>query len=1724
MAKKLVHDYTFSPSTNTIVIDYVYKPERFLLITNVTDNVTIYQFNSSTLGFASVSYDYVNETTTLVVNYDCSSMSSTDKLQIFVEQDFAAFEPSETFVDPVSKFRISQPENLIDTDFEYGLQSTKWETLELVKNIPTFFSRTGDLSFSVNNVEILADSDSVLVTLNEDHNLLPGSPVIVVGTKSVSCDGTFVVTSIPTATTFRYRAKAIQTTTGSIYDGISTQISPGSRYQGTEFTLNAIDTIVTDANANSTMTVTTLYPTKFEPGTSFYLTNSVGPVTFFANASLVEPEIFVSSNVLTTNNTPTGETESFSVGAVQPYDYTGRTTDGGKGVYYFNSNGISLSGNNIVFATEHGLTDNKWHLYVVGEGNTGIGGLTNYTKYVVRVVDATTIYLTTALNGTTPVTLSSAGSNAGVMRSAFIRGLRLIAADSRLSSRRYITFEEEVAPYFGVGAPDRNIPVFFFQSGGGLAISTQLFSPSIYYPVSYINTTTMRFGLTPTGSHVGTGRGAFDGLCVPATFLSDSSSIYFENHGLATGDGVTFNLLGNAAAPSGVTGGTFYGIQKVNDNRVQLTDATTGSKIEFTSIGNVDSQFSLTGSTYLETNDSFRIPEHGISDGTLVTYSNPSGNPDVGGLTAGNTYYTVASTTNTLKLATTESGFNGSLISFNQTAITVSVANDTITIAGHGLSSQDLIRYTSDSPINGLRNGGYYYLGNVDVNTVSLHTNPADAANLTNKINLFGTPAGTGAIRNTSIVDITSNSSGTHRLTTEAAAGGSDGVYNLINTTSSTTFTLASNSQVSNRVFNLNTLADIDVKNDAIRITNNYLRTGTTIEYITTSTPIGGLSANTTYYVVKVSPDYIRLADTQVNALLNNYITVTSVGDSSSVQRLQTATVTGDILGVGNVTIASGSTSVTGTGTKFNAIFVKGDDFVVFERPTEAQVYISSIATNTFTANANHNLSTEAAVRMNSEVAPTGTTNDQLYYARVLSATTFTLHPTPADATAGTNTVSASGGTNVALTYISDVGNIYPYQINSVNTTTDMTLDRSYDVTLTDKPYAVGTGLFVRADGFALHRPYDGGVELIPSRNPDSTMIRQTRKYFRYQSGKGIQVSFAVNFSPSTTIDTMTWANVSGNIIATVNTRYPHRLTPNSNIVISGATISSGTNYWNGSHTIDSTPTPTSMKLELAGEPADAAAQGLVEYYVDGWENSLLKCGMFDDQNGLYFEYDGLDLYCCRRSSVVQLSGSVSVTFKSGLVSGTNTKFLSQLSEGDFIVIKGQSYRVADILNDTNLYILPTYRGVTGSNIIVTKTIDTKVPQAAWSIDKCDGTGPSGYVLDLNRIQMAYMDYAWYGAGKVRFGFKDQRGKVIYCHEFIHNNKFTEAYLRSGNIPARYEIENTGTPSYVPALAHWGTSVIMDGRFDDDKAYVFTASSKSLSLVGSGVDTLSIDSQIETTSQYYIFDGSRYREAGYALKVNSPSSAFNTLSPGLEVAMDGLAAGTLTDVPTDSRISQTVYQSGVSSRIGFSSNTSSTAARTLVMVDRQPSSANAGGNATVTLGTISGSTDITYEQPLISIRLAPSVDSSAPGSLGSREIINRMQLILNSVGVLATHAVEVNLRLNGSLSSYPWERVTNPSLSQLIYHDTTSRIEGGTAIYTFRAQGGTGTPRTPVLTQQDLGELATLGNSIMGGDNVYPDGPDVLTVTVRLVEDVSAVTTENPFSIAGRISWSESQA
>ena len=88
--------------------------------------------------------------------------------------------------------------------------------------------------------------------------------------------------------------------------------------------------------------------------------------------------------------------------------------------------------------------------------------------------------------------------------------------------------------------------------------------------------------------------------------------------------------------------------------------------------------------------------------------------------------------------------------------------------------------------------------------------------------------------------------------------------------------------------------------------------------------------------------------------------------------------------------------------------------------------------------------------------------------------------------------------------------------------------------------------------------------------------------------------------------------------------------------------------------------------------------------------------------------------------------------------------------------------------------------------------VDNAVNQSAWNIDKFDGSGPSGLIIDVSKAQIFVIDFQWLGAGRVRFGFNID-GILYYCHELMNANVLTTVYMTTATLPLRYEIRNTGT-------------------------------------------------------------------------------------------------------------------------------------------------------------------------------------------------------------------------------------------------------------------------------------------------------------------------------------------
>jgi hypothetical protein len=729
--------------------------------------------------------------------------------------------------------------------------------------------------------------------------------------------------------------------------------------------------------------------------------------------------------------------------------------------------------------------------------------------------------------------------------------------------------------------------------------------------------------------------------------------------------------------------------------------------------------------------------------------------------------------------------------------------------------------------------------------------------------------------------------------------------------------------------------------------------------------------------------------------------------------------------------------------------------------------------------------------------------------------------------------------------------------------------------------------LYPRPYGSIIHRSFDGGVAFTPGYPySGNQLIRQTRRYFRYQSGKGIQFSTGTCLKPAFNVDSITSSgntvtvtcknphNLNGNfasgtgvavsasagaafvnsgVTVTCTTTNPHGFQVGDTVFVTGTT--STTNPPNGTWIVKSILSSTSFSFDVTAAPtgtitATAGAtstlypqpggpyvivSGCTDPAYNGtflvqtiptdltftytairtpsaspalgfpltvnplsWYGAKNRIGLFDEQNGFFFEFDGQTLYAVKRSCTTQISGTIAVNSGSASVTGTNTTFSSQLIPGDYIVIRGMSYLVQSITSDTAMVIYPEYRPATNvSNCVVSKRIEEKYPQSQWNIDRCDGTGSTGFNLDLTKMQMMYIDFAWYGAGAIRFGFKDQKGEIIYCHRVPNSNRNTAAYMRSGNMCARYE---SNTMPLVTTLA---------ATFSNTEQSTLTVAS-TVGFPQSGVLAITASGNTGAVIEY--------------ISYNSKTA---TTFTGLTRAITNLSGpGNLSSGGGNATAQTFTYSATAPVQIAsFPAQSSSTLSHwgsAVVMDGRYDDDKSyifqAGMNTAFTNIAANGTA------ALMSIRLAPSVDSGLTGALGARDLINRMQLTLRQMDVVATGSAaifRVELVLNGKVSAGSFTAAGGSSLAQVCLHSSGTTVTGGESIFSFFVY-------TPNVTQQDLSLVRDLGNSIIAGGvtsnvpttsaDLYPDGPDVVTVKVT---NVSAQATN---TIQARLSWTEAQA
>jgi len=499
--------------------------------------------------------------------------------------------------------------------------------------------------------------------------------------------------------------------------------------------------------------------------------------------------------------------------------------------------------------------------------------------------------------------------------------------------------------------------------------------------------------------------------------------------------------------------------------------------------------------------------------------------------------------------------------------------------------------------------------------------------------------------------------------------------------------------------------------------------------------------------------------------------------------------------------------------------------------------------------------------------------------------------------------------------------------------------------------------VYGRPDSFFVHRPFDGGVQLgTASPSHGATAIRMSKKYIRYQSGKGVMYNTGALFAPSYDIRTLTATGTAiGSVITLVTDDTDHGCQVGGGITISGVTTSG----YNGSYTVTDITNERQLSI-IANKPLGATTAVLgspCQMSIRTWHGSTIRAGIFDDQNGMFWQYDGIRMAVVRRSSTFQLAGTVALNANSNTVNGTNTRFTGQLAAGDRIVIRGMSHVVSQIDSDTLMYVTPDYRGVNNlTEAKIAKTIDIQIPQENWNLDTLNGAGPSGYVIDVTKMQMIGLQHTWYGAGFIDFMLRGPEGNYTFAHRFRNSNVNSEAYMRTGNQPVRYEVINEGAKDKLSEDINSTTTTI-----PLTNAYWFPTSG-----------TVIIDSELIR------FTGN----TGTALTGCVRGTSLTQFTAGSQRNFTGTAATSHTKDSGVILVSNTITPNISHWGSAF-------------MIDGQFDS-DRGYIFNYAATAISVSAD---KVTAFLIRLAPSVSNAQVGDLGDKELLNRAQLLLSSISI-----------------------------------------------------------------------------------------------------------------------------
>lgn len=1525
------------PGVSSIRLIGNYQHSEVLLITDTTASNILYNFadpaNSMTIEYKRGRSSGDNELlsdldypawwktsdtiTSIYLSTDTSTLDSTADLQIFVEEPYTTIKPWDFGTDAIERMRVASPQAMLDADFEYGLQPTKWQAIGQIRGYPSLYELPGtdltvtaittDASQSIGGV----GSSFITVTTSGAHGLTLGQPITIKGLLATvngfaRAEGSFLVSRIDSSNTFGYFASArVGTTPGQSLLTSYVQLRQANYYTGSSI-------------GRPTFTVTT--------------NGSADIATVSLNVSTG------SFNIPYTGNTPSIGEPVFGAAALA----TGTVVAGTVGTGAVTANLAESTLNtdtSITLVTAVGVQQNL-------ALNNGTGGAIFVNSIVGPVVNLSNPIgqILNGSNGTNPgvagTVIESIGTSA-LWNVDIDGGAYTVndAGDSSANGENYFVGDQIriAGTDLGGASPANDIIISITGVDSGGSITSFAF----------------------TGS--GTGTGSYTSVSGTNELMTGSTAAFtvVRNSGVYSvsviSNGGSGYRLGNRISISGLILG---GSAPANNCTITVTGESAGAVTSVTADG---------------------IPYAGdtITFFPVINISEPLTNT----LTSGTVI-------NLGAIAEIEVNFDS-----NHGLVPGTPAFNYIT-------SQPTPTVTSTAAATGLptgAGGGQTWTGVAFGNStfVAVRTGTNESARSTDGINWT---AGGGLPASASWTSVAFGTIGGSNIFVAIASGGTQAAYSTNDGSTWITATLPSSGSWTSVTFFDGRFVAIRGGSTATAISTNgitWVAGGALTASTTWTDVVGGIIGTSTYFVAVAS------GGTTANYSVDG-------GASWAATGVLPASSTWNSITYGNnsfLAVARTSptaaistngivwTSVTlPTSDDWNHVTYGRENFVIFS-DTSNNILLS------FTGTTGSWTQTTGGGSGGWEETAWGAFNTDPNGVYISVGTTRNVQ----------RTVLTSANHQLAAG---------PFVITSVPSLTSLRYAARAQGFITTTEPLTGT-MFVRPDAFFVHRPFDGGVQLGtggPAHGAQA--IRQSKKYIRYQSGKGMFYNTGALFAPSYNLASATANNTSINSLITFTTDdNDHGLQPGATVEVQGMVSFEYNGEYTVENIIDARKFTARSQVVLSTLTAELGVDCKV--VLKRWHGSTVKVGTFDEQNGIFYQYDGQRMAVVKRSSTNQLTGVISINVDSNTVNGTGTRFLEQLLVGDKIVIRGMTHTVTSISTNAVMTVNPDWRGT--NNVVgvkIAKTEDDVYYQENWNLDKLDGTGPSGYALLPWKMQMIAIQYTWYAVGFIEFHLRGADGKFIFFHRIRNSNVNTEAYMRTANLPVRYEVENISAKNKLKATINSTATALT--LYD---AYAFPTSG-----------TVYIDNELITYSG---------------------KSGNNLINLTRAATMSAFAAGQNRTFTAGNAASHTA-----NSAVILVSNTASPA------ISHWGSAIITDGNFDTDRGylfsyTSYGISTSGNKQTAFMLRLAPSVSNAIVGDLGERELLNRAQLLLSSIAISVDATASAGaIIVEGILNprNYP----SNPA--NIIWNSLNSQGAGGQPSFCQVALGGSinwgGTPLT----------------------------------------------------------------